>query len=355
MTADRAAWLAERKLGIGGSDAASLLNIGWGCRRRLWYDKRDTPADYPREETKAMTLGKLLEPWFAEQYAEVTGRKVYELENAWTHPEIPELRVNVDRSVFDQSRSHYGILEIKSVGRAAFYKYKREGLPVDYIAQVQHGLAVGKQDYQWGSYCIGSRDSGEILWWDVEPNETIIREIESEGPLFWRMVENGPAPDRLEPDDKRCSNCEYRKACQGDALIHVDDGEMPQAEELRGLLAEYMERKALFAQAEELVEETGEELRTKLGDRQAVYVGDKKVYYRPQAGRTLYKGKELLEAYKKTRSALDGLLKELANVDFILTPKQIEDIKAGIAFSNEHAPPEQFVDTSKPSRPLRIF
>jgi predicted phage-related endonuclease len=331
----REEFLEARKLGVGGSDAASLLNIGWGCRRRLWYDKRSVPEDYPREETKAMALGILLEPWFAEQYAEATGRRIVSLQAAMVHPTIPELRVNVDRMIFKTSGENErgGILEIKSVGRAAFYKYKREGLPLDYVLQLQHGMLV--TGAAWGSFAIGSRDSGELLSWDVAYEKNIGNEILTEAQTFWRQVENGPAPDALEPDDKRCQRCEFRKTCQGNALIHVDDGEIKQDESLRPLVDEYLERKALLAQAEELVDESGEELRAKLGDRQAVAVGDRKIYFRPQAGRTLYRGKEMLAAYSEAVRKIKVLL--------------------GMDVLPDLPPPEQFVDTSKPSRPLKIF
>ena len=59
--AEEQAFAAERLTGLGGSDAASLLNIGWGCRRRLWYEKRNVEPDYKREENAAMELGQVLD------------------------------------------------------------------------------------------------------------------------------------------------------------------------------------------------------------------------------------------------------------------------------------------------------
>jgi putative phage-type endonuclease len=337
-TQERQAWLTERKKGIGGSDVASLFGVGWGCKRRLWYDKRSVPEDYPREENAAMELGQVLEPYFAEKYAEKTGRFITLHHSPFVHPDHEELRVNVDRLIWE-SDSKRAPLEVKSCGRAAFYKYKREGLPEDYILQLQHAMLV--TGATWGSFAIGSRDSGELLYWDVDRSEQICNEILVEGPKFWAMVENGPAPDALEPDDPRCSKCAWRRTCQGNALIQVTTGDMPQAEHLRPLLAEFDERKALFEQAEELLEETKEEFKTELGDQQAVMIGERKVYYRPQEGRTLYRGKELLLAYQ---NLLTEVLVGLANRD--LTVESV--MKAA-------PPPETFLDKSKPSRPLRIF
>jgi len=333
---DRTTFLAERATGIGGSDAAGLFSIGYSCRRRLWYQKTLTPEDYPREGTTIMALGQVLEPFFADRYQALSGRAVTEQPKAFYHPEHPELLVHADRVILDEARGN-GVLEIKSLGRATFYKTKREGLPEDYVLQLQHAMLV--TGAMWGSFAIGSRDSGELIYWDVDKDPDICALILSEGPIFWREVQERTAPAALEPDDKRCQRCEYRLTCQGNALVQLDEsGEMPQAEELRGLLSEYIDRKGLFAQAEELLEETTEELKTKLGDRQAVKVGERKIYFRPQEGRLMWDGKGLAAKY--------GHLREWA-----LGHEYID----GKADASEYPPVEEFKAQSKPSRPLRVF
>ena len=223
------AQLKERKLGVGGSDCASLFNVGYGCTRRLWYDKVDWPEDFPKEETKAMALGKVLEPFFADQYEGETGRThLPSAHNTFSDDLIPQMRVNVDRVVFRSGPAPIpGVLEIKSVSRGVFYEIKRKGLPEDYILQVQDGLAV--TGLTWGSFAIGNRDSGDLLWWDVERDEGICQRIKERVVEFWGLVENGRinggndeygyAPPRLEPDDQRCQNCQWRTTCQGNSLI----------------------------------------------------------------------------------------------------------------------------------------
>lgn len=337
---DRSTWLQERRQGIGGSDIASVFNVGYGCRRALWYDKRDTPQDFPWDGNTLTRLGTHLEPFFADLYAEQTGRKLTKPVSK-AHPDHPEIRVNADRLILilAETLEDTGVLEIKSVGRAVFYRVKREGLPEDYILQLQHAMLV--HGATWGAFAVGNRDTGELLHWDVERNEDICNQILEEAPKFWALVENGPAPDALDPDDRRCQSCPWRRTCQGEALIQRDDGEMPQAEELRPLLTEYDERKSLYAQAEELYDDVKEQMRTVLGDRQAVMVGERKVYFRPQAGKTLYRGKELMEAYRNACRYITALL---VHVQFLEDPPNLTLPLA-----------ETFIDTSKPSRPLRIF
>jgi predicted phage-related endonuclease len=274
---DRSTFLAERRKGIGGSDIAAVFNVGYGCRRRLWYDKRDVPRDFPDEGNALMELGNVLEPFFAAKYEKQTGRAVSILHEPVVHKTVDCLRVNVDRMVFDETGPR-GPLEIKSVGRAVFYKVKREGLPSDYILQLQQEMLV--TDFPTGSYAIGCRDNGELVTWDVDRNEALCAEILAEGPKFWAQVENGPIPDALDSDDRRCQECGWRTTCQGNNLVQLGpESEYTVDESLAGLAAEYVERRALRKEADDLLEEVKEELACKLGDRTMVMAGGVKIQY----------------------------------------------------------------------------
>lgn len=342
---DREQFLAERKQGVGGSDIASVFNVGYGCRLRLWRDKRDEVPDYPREENDAMVLGNLLEPFFADKYAHVTRRNVDIHNRPVVHPDYPELRVNIDRAVMpDENRmdedTHPGVLEIKSVGRGMFYKIKREGLPPDYIFQLQHGIECFGST--WGAFLVGCRDNGDIIYWDVPKDETLAARIVEEAREFWQDVQTGAMPARLEPDDRRCQKCEYRKSCQGNALIQIElreGGEIERDETLAPLVRELKERQALLTQAEELVEETKEELKTTLGDRQAVEADGSNIYYRPQVA--------MRGDFKTLASEYDTLR------DMVLKASK-EQLDMQTAIRLQYPPSSEFKKPT-PSRPLRIF
>lgn len=293
MTIEREEFLQERLGGIGGSDVAAVFGIGWGCTKKLWLQKRSVTPDYPSEETGPMKLGTFLEPLAAGEYVARTGRAAV-IEPLRRHPIADWAIVHTDRVLYDETRGgleNPGVLEIKCLGRAMFAKTKREGLPEDYVLQLQHGMGVTGRT--WGAFCVMSRDNGDLLHWDVEFDPNIWREIVDQGGMFWAQVENGPMPEALEPDDKRCQRCEYRRSCQGAALIQISGTEIDRDDALLPLLAEYDERKALFTEAESLLDETKEMLRTMMGDRGAVEcAGDRKVYYRPQT-RMLWDSKSL--------------------------------------------------------------
>lgn len=305
---DRQQWEQQRRTGIGGSDAASVFNVGYGCRRRLFYDKRGIEPDYPFDESLIIKLGNLLEPFFADQYQEQTGRVLSKSESR-EHPQFPEARVNPDRIITPESPD-YGILEIKAQGQGTYSKTKREGLSEQYILQEQHAMFV--TGAQWGSFQIGNRDSGESMHWDVERKEDLQKELEREVPAIWKSIQSDDElPARLEVDDFRCSGCQWRKTCQGNALIHVSGkSDLVPAEDIRPILADYDQRKPLFDEAEALLEETKEALRSALVDRPAVCVGagkkDRKVYYRSQDGRTTWQTEDLVKKYEALRLQMRG-------------------------------------------------
>jgi hypothetical protein len=271
---EREQFLAERQLGVGGSDAASLFGLGFGCTRRLFYDKTAAKKDFEFEQTRAIRLGSLLEPFFASEYAAETGNLV-SMEKVFVQDAKAHIAVHIDAWVIEAkgSRNH-GVAEIKSCGRGAWHKYRREGLPDDYSLQLQTGMGVA--GCEWGVFIIGCRDSGEILHWKVDFRPDIYAEILAAAASFWNQLDAEANPfERLEPDDKRCASCSYRTTCQGEhislaaaGLTAKDGYEMDDS--LLPLLIERAERATLEKEAKNLLEECNEEIKARLGDRKLV-------------------------------------------------------------------------------------
>lgn len=347
---DRAAFLAERRTGIGSSDAASLMNVGYGCKRRLWYDKVGVPADYEREQNDAMELGQILEPFFIRKFEKATKKAVHPTGQApaFRHPKYPFLLSHPDGIMGIGGERIMGTLEVKSMDRGAFFKTKREGLMEDYILQKQWTMLVIGNSV--GDYAVGNRGSGELLHWEVTKNEPLQEMLLAEGVAFWKTVEmsradlsseesaaNMYAPPRLPPDDPRCHGCEWRDTCQGNALMEIsskDDGGVVQAPELFPLYTEYKERVELVRQAEDLLEETKEELKTIIGDRTRLSVNGRRIYYAPQVSNR-WDGEELFQYSETLRSKLRSAM-------------QIGDAEFDRMFPKMEKKPSM-------SRPLRVF
>ena len=329
-------WHELRKTGLGGSEAGALLQplveVKYSCRRRLWYEKSGITPDFDREETGPMRLGHLLEPVLCADFAKLTGRRVEEV-GRQTHPDYPELGGHVDRMQYDPKRDSPGVLECKGLGTRIFYESKREGLVPEYLLQLQFYLLV--TGCSWGSFVVGNRDNLAIMWWDVERNEGICNAILAEGPKFWSTIgQPEHIPSRLEEADRRCRNCEYRLTCWKDTIFPVEyksDAEKPVAADLEGLAAEYIERKRLLSQAEDLVDETKEQIMEKLGDRTAVSVpvnGElRPLYWRQQEGKAMYK-EAFVSLSAQYVAARDWLIKA-GEVGAELLPMPMEMVKKG--------------------------
>ena len=125
------------------------------------------------------------------------------------------------------------------------------------------------------------------------------------GENFWRMVENGPAPERLEVKDKRCSNCEFRNTCQGEQLMKlakVESDDIPFDDSLDKLMSEYATLKDLQQEAAELLDGKKREIQETLGDRVLVDCTGFRIYYKPIESTRLKSSalkKDDPEAYEK--------------------------------------------------------
>jgi len=292
-------FLAERRTGIGGSDVHHIFNTEpWGCARRLFYEKRGTEPDRPdKRDARLLTRGKKLESLVADEYCEATGRNVTEIQSAIRHPLHPELMVHVDRSIApcvptfahpDDPRMAKewgpGVLECKTAGREVFFRVKREGMPDAYILQLQHALYVRCEE--WGSFALTWPDGWQTIWWDIEPDPELQATIRDEALKFWALVENGPAPERLAPEDARCHRCVYSGQCQGAAmeeLMRCAGAGADRDLTLGPLLREFLDTRALQEEAGSIHLGVKEELKAALGDRILVEVpGMGKIHFKPQ-------------------------------------------------------------------------
>lgn len=280
---DREAFLAERLTCIGGSDAASLFNEGYGCLRRLFYSKRNIQQDSPIDDLPVIRRGRKLEHVAAEEFAIQTGRKIREVGLA-RHPDHPEIGVHLDREQIAELRPDPGVVEIKILGRETFAKLKREGIPTDYQMQVQHGCLV--KGYQWGTFVAFWPDGFELKSWDVERDDELCEMIRVAAVDTWKQIQANPCemPERLPVDDKRCARCQWRRTCQDARLLEIMDAapeDQPNFDpSLAALAAEYEDASEVASEAIAVKEAIGTRLKDALEDRQIVDTSGYRIYYR---------------------------------------------------------------------------
>ncbi|HHW14817.1 MAG TPA: YqaJ viral recombinase family protein, partial [Firmicutes bacterium] len=135
----REAWLAERRRGIGGSDAAAIAGLSkWRSPMAVWLEK--TGQVEPEEPGEAALWGTKLEDVVARHFAEATGFKVQRCNAILQHPERPWMLANIDRYVLDPARGR-GLLEVKTTN-AWNHDASEDKAPDHYLIQVHHYLAV---------------------------------------------------------------------------------------------------------------------------------------------------------------------------------------------------------------------
>ncbi|WP_250866194.1 YqaJ viral recombinase family protein [Caballeronia sp. INSB1] len=193
LNIDRDEWLAVRRTGIGGSDAAAAVGLNpYKSQLELWMEKtgRDHELEKPdpNDTTHPVFWGTLLEPIVAAAYTQQTGNRVRKVNAVLRHPTIPFMLANLDREVVGGAEVQ--LLECKTAGEFGARRW-REGVPEYVQLQVQHQLAVtGKQAAHVAVLLCGQK-------LDVHPierdDELIARLIELEA-RFWQFVESDTPP-----------------------------------------------------------------------------------------------------------------------------------------------------------------
>ena len=95
-------WLALRRKGIGGSDAASIMGVSaYSSPYRVWADK--TGRLEPLEDNEAMRQGRDLEAYVAERFTEATGKKVRRNNYMIFSKKYPFMLANIDRLIVGEN------------------------------------------------------------------------------------------------------------------------------------------------------------------------------------------------------------------------------------------------------------
>ena len=137
-----AAQIAERRLGIGGSDVAAILGVSpYRTALDVYLEKigEVEPPDLSARED--VRWGDILEDVVAAEYAQRTGCKVRRRTQTVVHPALPFLRGHLDREVIGQRK----VLEVKTTGFWAGRELGEAGtdaVPDAWLCQVTHYMVL---------------------------------------------------------------------------------------------------------------------------------------------------------------------------------------------------------------------
>src|SRR5262245_51429000 len=227
---NRAEWLAERRQGIGASDAAAIIGVSvFKSALNVYVDKigLEEPDD---DETEAMEWGHRLEEPIARKYQETVHRPVWNpgAHVIERHPDLAFMLATPDRyTELDPGATGFpvppadgrGVLELKTAG---FFKKDEwaDEPPLEYQVQVQHQLAV--TGLKWGSIAVligGQR----FRWADIPRNDKFIAKLLEAEDAFWQRVQRrDPPPPAGTEQSARALALLYPRQ-QGDAIVLGND------------------------------------------------------------------------------------------------------------------------------------
>jgi putative phage-type endonuclease len=269
------AWLAARKVGLGGTEASAILGINpYKSAMSVYLDKKGQLD--PIDLNEAMFWGTKLEPVLAEVFSDRTGLKVQRRNAILQHEEHDWMVGNIDREIIDKEHGR-GVLEIKTGSLWGMDQWQDGNVPDAYMAQVQHYLAVTGYGYGYIAALVGGQN---FFMYRIERDEAFIQTIIKAEKEFWEyniLQEIMPPPDGSDID-KELLKRQFPHATPGTDI------------ELPGI--EYMvrERQSLKAQIKTLetrVKLLDQNIKSQIGNMETVHSGDYKVTLKDQCKSTV--------------------------------------------------------------------
>ena len=277
---DRAAWLALRRRGVGGSDAAAVAGESrFSSPYVIWAEKTGRLPEKP--DTEAMRLGRDLEDYVARRFTEATGKRCRRLPLLLRNPRYPFALADIDRAVTGERAG----LECKTTSALDARAFRETDFPAQYRAQCLHYLAVTGWDRWYLAVLVFGRG---FFVYRLERDEAEIASLMEKERRFWtEHVATGvpPAADGSEATAAALGALFPRGAEKTAALPELAP-ELEAWARLRG------EKRALEAK----MAETENRLKARLGEAERGECGRFTVLWKTQT-RKSFQAKDLAKAH----------------------------------------------------------
>lgn len=300
---EREDWLRSRKRGIGGSDAAAILGLDpYRTIHDVYADK--ISANITQDDNPHMKRGRKLEQLIIAEYSELHPEDMIVSTTPAVHPQHSWMIGTPDGQIISPHKKGRGIVEVKCPAKYAFEKIKLEGVPANYVIQMQHYLTI--TGFTWGRFAIFNADSWEMITVDVEAfndaeKAAYIEALEA----FWNEHVIPRVPPPADPKEHRV----VLPKVEG-ALKSREDDAFAQAV---SALAQAQESEK---EAKSLVESAKAAVLDVINKEHGVYESDEyRVYYTPVAGRVTFDKKALAAARPIDPIKLLGVIDDYMRVD----------------------------------------
>ena len=294
---------------IGGSEVATVLGVQPNYAKApfiLWLEKTGQ-KEPDKPDNDFIKWGNILEPVVRKQFALETGFKVYQNNFVLQHDEHEFMIANIDGEVQDPSQKGRGVLEVKTTSEWNNKEWDGEKVPIAYMAQVQHYLAVTGYNYAYIVVLIGGN---KLRWWFIPRDEEIINSIiQAEKDFIEKVVkEIPPTIGGTEGESK------YIASLYPDAI----DEEMSIPQNIEDLASEYQELDELVKASKKRMDTIKNQIKLEAKEYKTLK-GKQLQIYMPQINKLLFDQKQfgqdhptLLQQYKtKISSYRDFKIKAL--------------------------------------------
>lgn len=141
-----------KQKGIGGSEVSSILDINkYKSKFVLWTEKTGAVEPEP-VDNEFVEWGNILEPNIRAKFARENNFKTNKCNFVLQHDEFDWMIANIDGEYKDPSKKGKGVLEIKTTSEWNKSEWEGDHVPVAYMAQMQHYLAV--TGYGYGAFAV---------------------------------------------------------------------------------------------------------------------------------------------------------------------------------------------------------
>lgn len=205
-------WLDLRKTGIGGSDAGAVCGLNpYVSSIGVYLNKIGKAPEV--EDNEAMRQGRDMEDYVARRFSEKTGLKVRRSHQLYRSKEHPFMIADVDRMIVGEDAG----LECKTVSAYGADKWKDGQIPVHYLLQCLHYMAVtGKKTWYIAAVILGV----DFQYRKIEWEEEIISKLIEVEQRFWEQFvcsSHMPDPDGTEACSESLTKY-FNKAKKGTAI-----------------------------------------------------------------------------------------------------------------------------------------
>lgn len=279
---NRDAWLKLRTMGIGGSDAGTIVGDNpWKSPYALWLEKTGQLVPEDISGTDPVYWGTTLEDIVAREFTKRTGKRVRRCGTMQSN-DVPWMLANVDRLVIGEKAG----LECKTTNAFNIKAWQDDGLPNAYYWQCQHYMMVTGLPAWYIAVLIGGQHYDYKC---ISRNDDDIDYLAQKEEEFWNMVQTMTPPPI---DGSRSTTEAIQDQYPGGQTEPV---ELPQ--EAADALALIDNAKAERKRLDDVITTQENVIKCLMGDDEIATIGDRKVTWKNQKGRITVDTKKLKKEF----------------------------------------------------------